>query len=63
MAETKKVRIMERVGDPSTGVIIQPGAVVDLPAVWADRYISQGKAEPVVTQAKAAGKPTKAKKK
>ena len=45
MAVTKKVRIMERVGDPSTGVIIQPGAVVELPEVWADRYISQGKAE------------------
>jgi hypothetical protein len=45
MANLKKVRIMERVGDPRGGVIIQPGTVVDLPEVWADRYVSQGKAE------------------
>jgi len=45
MANTKKVRITERVGDPSSGVIIQPGAVIDLPEVWADRYVAQGKAE------------------
>jgi hypothetical protein len=45
MANTKTVRIMERVGDPSSGVIIQPGTVVDLAEVWADRYISQGKAQ------------------
>lgn len=44
MATLKKVRIMQRVGDPSSGAIIQPGAVVDLPEVWADRYIAQGAA-------------------
>jgi hypothetical protein len=42
---TKKVRILERVGNPNSGVIIQPGAVVELPEGWADRYIAQGKAE------------------
>lgn len=47
MANTRTVRITERVGDPSSGVIIQPGAVVELPETWADRYIAQGKAEPV----------------
>lgn len=40
----KKVRILERVGDPKSGVILQPGALVDLPEYWADKYIAQGKA-------------------
>jgi len=53
MANTK-VRITERVGDPRSGVIIQPGAVVDLPEAWAARYIRQGKAELVTVAAKAA---------
>ena len=50
MANTKKVKIIERVGDPSSGVIIQPGAVVELAETWADRYIAQGKAELVETK-------------
>lgn len=50
---TKKVRILERVGDPGSGAILAPGATVDLPEVWADRYIAQGKAEAVVAKAKA----------
>lgn len=50
---TKKVRILARVGDPSSGVILQPGAVIDLPEVWADRYIASGSAEPSVKAAKA----------
>jgi len=45
---TKKVKILERVGDPTSGAIIAPGATVDLPEVWADRYVAQGKAELVV---------------
>jgi hypothetical protein len=42
---TKKVRILERVGNPVGGAILAPGASVDLPDVWADRYVAQGKAE------------------
>ncbi len=53
MANTKKVKILERVGDPTSGAIIAPGATVDLREVWADRYIAQGKAELVVTKPKA----------
>lgn len=53
MAETKKVRILARVGDPRSGVIIQPGALVELPEFWANRYIANGSAEEV----KDAGKP------
>lgn len=49
---TKKVRIMARVGDPKTGAILAPGATVDLPEVWADRYVAQGKAELVKAKAK-----------
>lgn len=60
MSKIKKVRIMERVGDPQSGVVIQPGAVVELPEVWADRYISQGKAE-AVTEKPKADKPKKTK--
>jgi hypothetical protein len=48
---TKKVRIVQRVGNPSDGIILQPGATVDLPEVWADRYVAQGKAE-LVTKPK-----------
>lgn len=57
MAETKKVRILARVGDPSKGVIIQPGAIVDLPEVWADRYIANGSAELVEERQLGAAKP------
>jgi hypothetical protein len=53
MANLKKVRILERVGDPQKGVIIQPGTEVQLPEIWADRYISQGKAELVEEKPKA----------
>jgi hypothetical protein len=56
MANLKKVRITERVGDPSSGVIIQPGTVIDLPEAWADRYIAQGKAELVEVKAEATDK-------
>jgi len=49
MASTKSVKILERVGDPRTGAIIAPGATVELPEVWADRYIARGKAEVAVT--------------
>lgn len=59
--KTKTVRILERVGDPSRGVILQPGAVVELPAVWADRYLGQGAAEPVEKPPKAEPKPKKKK--
>ena len=52
MANTKQVRITERVGDPTSGVIIQPGAVVELPETWADRYVTQGKAELVEAKVK-----------
>lgn len=64
MADTKKVRIISRVGNPvSGGAIIQPGTVIDLPATWADRYIAQGAAELVETpKAKEAPAKTKAKK-
>lgn len=41
----KKVRILGRVGDPKGGIILQPGAIADLPEVWAERYVQQGKAE------------------
>lgn len=51
---TTKVTITERVGDPRSGVILQPGAVVDLPEAWAARYVRQGKAELVTETAKAA---------
>lgn len=44
---------MERVGNPSSGVLIQPGTLVDLPEVWADRYIACGSAEEVVEKQKA----------
>lgn len=50
MAETRKVRITARVGDPSNGAILQPGAVVVIPAYWADRYIAQGAAEIVAEE-------------
>jgi hypothetical protein len=53
MANTKKVRILSRVGDPTSGAIIAPGALVDLPEVWADRYIANGSAELVAEKPKA----------
>jgi hypothetical protein len=53
MANLIKVRILERVGDPSKGVIIQPGTVVDLPEVWANRYIANGSAEAILEKPKA----------
>lgn len=56
---------MERVGDPSSGAIIQPGTKVPLPEVWADRYIAQGKAELVEEKPPGSDdkKPAKSKKK
>ena len=53
MANTKKVKVLERIGNPGDGAILQPGATVDLPESWADRYIAQGKAEPVADKPKA----------
>ena len=53
---TKTVRILQRVGDPGSGMILAPGASVELPEVWADRYIANGSAE--LIEAKAA-KPEK----
>ncbi len=50
---TKKVRILERVGDPVGGAILQPGATVDLPEVWADRFIANSSAELVAAKPKA----------
>lgn len=53
MANTKKVRIMQRVGNPLDGAILAPGATVELPEVWADRYIANGSAELVTAKPKA----------
>lgn len=61
MGNTRKVRITARVGDPSNGAILAPGAVVELPGTWAERYVEQGKAEFVEKAAKAP-KPEKKKK-
>ncbi len=52
MAEMKKVRIMVRVGNPSSGAILAPGATVELPVFWADKYIANGSAELVEAKAK-----------
>lgn len=41
---TKKVRILKRVGDPRSGVILAPGSLAELSDVWADRYIANGSA-------------------
>lgn len=64
MATTKKVRLIEPVGDPRSGAILARGATVDLPEVWADRYVAQGKAELVSGKRSepADVKPAKAKK-
>jgi len=45
---TKKVRILENVGHPSSGVTIRQGATVDLPEYWADKYVNQGVAEFII---------------
>ena len=55
MANTKKVKILQRVG-----AILAPGATADLPEVWADRYIASGHAE-LVTAAKPKDEKPKAK--
>ncbi len=62
MAEFKKVRIMRRVGDPRSGVILAPGASVELPEVWADRYIANGSAELIEAKASEPAKTKTAKK-
>lgn len=59
---TKKVRILKRVGDPRSGVILAPGSLADLSDVWADRYIANGSAELVATKPSEPA-PAKAKKK
>lgn len=43
---------MARVGNPLDGAILAPGAVAELPEVWADRYIASGHAELVEKAAK-----------
>lgn len=43
--ETKKIRILQRQGDPSSGAILEAGAVVPIPTFWADKWISAGIAE------------------
>lgn len=50
---TTKVRIIKRVGDPRSGMILAPGALVELPEVWAARYIANGSAEPIADEPKA----------
>lgn len=61
---TKKVRILKRVGDPRSGVILAPGSLADLSDVWADRYIANGSAALVEKAAKPSEPaPAKAKKK
>lgn len=62
-ADTVTVRILERVGDPARGAILQPGAVADLPKVWAERYIAAGSAEAVEREAPAKPKAKAGKKK
>lgn len=44
---------MQRVGNPLDGAILAPGATVELPEVWADRYIANGSAELVTAKPKA----------
>ena len=56
---TKKVRIITRVGDPTSGAILAPGAVVELPEVWADRYVAAGQVELVEPKPKAEKKAKK----
>lgn len=51
---------MQRVGNPGSGVILQAGTVVDLPAFWADKFIANGSAEAVTDKPKA-DKPKKTK--
>jgi len=63
MSETKQVRILRRVGNPRGGAILAPGAVAELPSVWADRYIANGAAELLVNEQPAEAKPPKAAKK
>lgn len=53
----KKVRILKKVGDPGSGMILAPGASVDLPEVWADRYIASGSAELIEAKAAKAAEP------
>lgn len=56
---TKKVRIIKRVGDPGSGMILAPGATVQLPETWADRYIANGSAELIEEKAAKSGKTSK----
>jgi hypothetical protein len=70
---TRKVIVTARVGDPKSGGILAPGATVELPEFWAERYVSQGKAryadekkaksEPAADEAKAESPKPKGKKK
>lgn len=57
MTDTKRIRFISRAGDPRNGVIVQPGTVLDFPATWADRYITQGVAELVEKAAKPMSEP------
>lgn len=59
MSDTKKVKILQSVGDPTDApkdgaqrAILKAGSTVSLPATWADRLIKAGQAEEVETKAK-----------
>jgi energy-converting hydrogenase Eha subunit G len=41
---TKRVIILARVGSPLSGAILAPGAAVDMPEFWAEKYVAEGKA-------------------
>lgn len=60
MAETKKVRMLVSRGNPTSGVIIRSGAVVELPAFWAEKFIAEGAAVEETPSAESA-KPKKKK--
>jgi hypothetical protein len=51
MADTIKVRMKVSHGSPVDGAIIRAGAVVPLPEFWAKKFISDGTAEEVKTEA------------
>jgi hypothetical protein len=59
---TKKIRILERQGDPSSGAILQAGSVVPIPVFWADKWIAAGIAVEVKEEAEKAVKAEKKKK-
>ena len=46
-----KVRMKVSRGNPSGGAIIRAGAVVELPEFWASKFIADGTAEEIKTDA------------